>query len=284
MGTIISIVLPLSLAFIMFALGVGLRLRDFGRVLTRPLAFLVGALNQIVLLPLVGLLIILGFGLEGAFAVGVMILAACPGGVTSNILTRFAKGDVALSVTLTAVISLTSVITVPILLSFAYTRFLGADAGSINITSTAGTMFALTVIPVGLGMVLRLILPTRMQQAETQIARVASALFVVIVFGALASNWQIFVDNLMLLGPALITMLIALTLIGLFASRFLGRSWLEAKTISIETGVQNAALGLTVVNVAAGADALGPVSLPIAVYGVVMYLIIFPILLIYRRL
>ena len=111
MGILVSVVLPLALAFIMFSLGVGLTVADFIRVLKRPTAFVVGALNQVILLPIVTFIVILIFGIQGELAVGLMILSACPGGVTSNMVAKIANADVALSVSLTAVISLLSAIT-----------------------------------------------------------------------------------------------------------------------------------------------------------------------------
>ena len=116
MDILLNVVLPLSLAFIMFSLGVGLTLADFARVVTQPKPFFVGAVAQLILLPIVAFLCLQAFPLSGALAVGVMILAFCPGGVTSNLLTRLAGGSVALSITLTAVISLTTAFTMPCLL------------------------------------------------------------------------------------------------------------------------------------------------------------------------
>jgi len=148
---LVSVVLPLGLAFIMFSLGVGLTPADFWRVGQRPVAFGVGALHQIILLPLVAWACIWIFGIERELAVGIMILSVCPGGVTSNIVSKLGGGDVALSVSLTAVISLTSVVTVPLVLAVSMRAFMGDDAPAIDITSTAITMFALTVVPMGLG-------------------------------------------------------------------------------------------------------------------------------------
>ncbi len=285
MDILVSVVLPLGLAFIMFSLGVGLTPADFRRVGQRPLAFLVGALHQVVLLPIVAFVCVLGFGITAELAVGFMILAACPGGVTSNVISKWAKGDVALSVSLTAVISLASVVTVPIILSFAMDRFMGANAPEINISSTALTMFALTVVPILLGLSLRAMSPARMVAAEPVISRIATVLFVVIIAAALAANWGLFVDNLPVLGPALLTLLAVLTVLGFVVPRLLGRSAHEAKTISVETGVQNGTLGIAIATIiVGGAEGLSTYALPSALYGVFMYLIIIPVILIYRRM
>ena len=135
MDVFVTTLLPLTVVIIMFSLGLGLTLSDFRRIAERPRACCIGALNQIVLLPLIGYAVILTFGFSSETAVGIMILAACPGGAASNIITKLADWDVALSVTLTATFSLTCVVTLPIILDFAVTHFMGAEAPDIDISS-----------------------------------------------------------------------------------------------------------------------------------------------------
>ena len=285
MDVLISVVLPLGLAFIMFTLGVGLTPADFARVGQRPLAFFIGALNQSILLPLVTFICVLAFGIRAEMAVGFMILAACPGGVTSNVISKLAKGDVALSVSLTAVISLASVGTVPLLLGLSMGYFMGDAAPEIDITKTAVTMFALTVVPVTLGLGARAIAPAAMTRAEPKLSAVATILFAVIVLAALAANWALFVENIVVIGPALLVLLAALTTIGFVVPRLLGRSVTEAKTISVETGVQNSTLGIAVAAIIVGGEGgFTAYALPSAVYGILMYLIILPVVLKYRRI
>lgn len=285
MDVLISVVLPLGLAFIMFTLGVGLTPADFARVGQRPLAFFIGALNQSILLPLVTFICVLAFGIRAEMAVGFMILAACPGGVTSNVISKLAKGDVALSVSLTAVISLASVVTVPLILGLSMGYFMGDAAPEIDITKTAVTMFALTVVPVTLGLGARAIAPAAMTRAEPKLSAVATILFAVIVLAALAANWALFVENIVVIGPALLVLLVALTTIGFVVPRLLGRSVTEAKTISVETGVQNSTLGIAVAAIIVGGEGgFTAYALPSAVYGILMYLIILPVVLKYRRI
>jgi len=282
---LISVVLPLGLAFIMFTLGVGLTPADFARVGQRPLAFFIGALNQSILLPLVTFICVLAFGIRAEMAVGFMILAACPGGVTSNVISKLAKGDVALSVSLTAVISLASVVTVPLILGLSMGYFMGDAAPEIDITKTAVTMFALTVVPVTLGLGARAMAPAAMARAEPKLSAVATILFAVIVLAALAANWALFVENIVVIGPALLVLLAALTTIGFVVPRLLGRSVTEAKTISVETGVQNSTLGIAVAAIIVGGEGgFTAYALPSAVYGILMYLIILPVVLKYRRI
>ncbi len=285
MDVLISVVLPLGLAFIMFTLGVGLTPADFARVGQRPLAFFIGALNQSILLPLVTVICVLGFGIRAEMAVGFMILAACPGGVTSNVISKLAKGDVALSVSLTAVISLASVVTVPLILGLSMGYFMGDAAPAIDITKTAVTMFALTVVPVTLGLGARAMAPAAMTRAEPKLSALATILFAVIVLAALAANWALFVENIVVIGPALLVLLAALTTIGFVVPRLLGRSVTEAKTISVETGVQNSTLGIAVAAIIVGGEGgFTAYALPSAVYGILMYLIILPVVLKYRRI
>ncbi|MCP3879710.1 MAG: bile acid:sodium symporter family protein [Sulfitobacter sp.] len=285
MDVLISVVLPLGLAFIMFTLGVGLTPADFARVGQRPLAFFIGALNQSILLPLVTFICVLAFGIRAEMAVGFMILAACPGGVTSNVISKLAKGDVALSVSLTAVISLASVVTVPLILGLSMGYFMGDAAPAIDITKTAVTMFALTVVPVTLGLGARAMAPAAMTRAEPKLSAVATILFAVIVLAALAANWALFVENIVVIGPALLVLLAALTTIGFVVPRLLGLSVTEAKTISVETGVQNSTLGIAVAAIIVGGEGgFTAYALPSAVYGILMYLIILPVVLKYRRI
>jgi BASS family bile acid:Na+ symporter len=239
MDIIFKVFLPLGLVFIMFSLGLGLTVADFQRVLQRPVAFLVGAFNQIILLPVVAFAIVLLFGISGELAVGFMILAACPGGVTSNVISKLAKADIALSVSLSAVISLGSVITVPLIVAFAYGYFLSDAANTINVTKTAVSLFALTVVPICLAMFLRAKFPKAMGNAEPVVSKMAVALFGILVIVALVSNGQLFIANVQVLGGALLCLLITLLAVGFAVPLLLGRSSYEAKTISIETGVQN---------------------------------------------
>ena len=149
---IIDIILPLSLVFIMFTLGLGLTIDDFKNIIREPKAFGLGILNQMFILPLVAFCIVLIFKLSNEMAVGMMILACCPGGVTSNIITKLAKGDTALSISFTALVSIISVITLPIIVGSSMQYFLASSAPEINILTLGLTMFLVTTLPVILGL------------------------------------------------------------------------------------------------------------------------------------
>ncbi len=185
MGFVTDIVLPLALAFIMLALGLGLTLDDFARVVRRPRDFAVGAVSQVVVLPLVAFALASVWPLAPELALGLMIIAAAPGGVTSNILTAFARGDVALSISLTAVISLLSVVTIPLIVVFAYGRFIGELAGQdISVAGTAVSVFLIVTVPVLIGMAVRRFAAGFALRVEPAARAVSAVLFVLVLAGA----------------------------------------------------------------------------------------------------
>lgn len=262
----------------MLSLGIGLTLSDFRRVAERGWAFTIGAIFQLLIVPFTAYLIIIAFGLSDQLAAGVMLLAFCPGGVTSNVIARLARGDVALSVALTATISLLSILTVPFLVGWAVGHFMGADAPEVSITSLAIAMFLITTLPVAIGMVIRKIAPAFADRVEPNLVAVASVLFAVIVFAALAANWDVFLANIGSLGPALATMIVVMMLAGLGVAAAARLTWKERKTISIEVGIQNGTLGVTLAPLIVGVSGSIPeIGLPSAVYGILMYVVALPL-------
>ena len=291
MDILVSVVLPLALAFIMLSLGLGLVPADFRRVATEPRAFLAGALAQVVAVPLVALLLVWLFPLPPVLAVGVMILSFCPGGVTSNLMSKLAAGDVALSVSLTAVVSLLSVLSVPLLVAWAVSAFQGADAPPVSVGGLAVTMFLVTALPVGLGVAIRHVAPGLVRRVERAVGLVAVVLFAVIVLAALAGNWTLFVSNLARLGPVLIGLNVALLAVGIALARLFALPPAQERTVAVEAGVQNGTVGIALgAIVASGAvadpEAMGGFSgysLPSAVYGITMYAVTLPVIAWLRR-
>lgn len=280
MDLLLKVFLPLSLAFIMFSLGLGLTLADFARVFKMPKAFLIGFLAQVVILPIVAFLLLKVFNLPGELALGVMILSFCPGGVTSNILTRFAGGALALSISLTAVFSLLAVITVPLLVLWSAGQFAPELAQQVNVTSLGISMFAITAVPVAIGVAVRRFATGFATAAEPFVARLAAILFVVIVIGALAANWSVFVENLLVLGPLVVVLNVILIVIGYALASLAKLDVRETAAIAIETGVQNSTLGITVGSlIVEAANGLPPLSLPSGVYGITMYFVTIPFVL-----
>ncbi|WP_127114852.1 bile acid:sodium symporter family protein [Shimia sediminis] len=281
---LIDVALPLSLAFIMFSLGFGLTFADFGRVLAMPRAALTGMVLQVIAVPLVAFGLLKLVNLPPALAFGVMILAFCPGGVTSNILTKLAGGNVALSITLTAIVSLLSVVTVPILVDWAAGAFLGEAAVQINVTGIAISMFAITAVPVLIGLLLRFVAKGFAERTESVISTIAVVLFVVIVIAALATNWQMFIDNIGRLGPLLIGMNALLLILGVLIARGVGLSGGDGLCISVEMGVQNAALGITVAGLVAKTGGIPEFAVPAALYGITMYVVTIPGMFVLRAI
>lgn len=229
------------------------------------------------LLPIAAFITVKLFALPPEIAVGFMLLSFCPGGVTSNILSKLAKGDVALSVSLTAVISLLSMLTVPILAAWSITYFMGEDAPEVSITGLAIALFLITTLPVAIGVSLRHFAPTFAERIDAPLSKLATVLFVLIVLAALAGNWQLFIDNLGIMGAGLVSLNIALLAVGLGLARAAKLSWNESKTVSIETGIQNSTLGITLAALITGTDSgFSPLALPSAVYGIMMYVVALP--------
>ncbi|MED5470858.1 MAG: bile acid:sodium symporter family protein [Verrucomicrobiota bacterium] len=282
---IVKVLLPLILAFIMFSLGLGLKGHDFSRVLKFPVAFGVGLANQIVLLPLVALGLAYAFGLESIFAVGLMILAMCPGGVTSNILTKIAGGNAPLSISLTAITSLLSILTVPLLVAFSVNHFMGKDAPPVDVTRLGLTMFLITAVPVMIGMAFTAKSPTLVEKIAPVVSRTAVALFVLIIVAALAKNWETFSSNLGTLGPVAVLLNIVMLILGLGSAKILKLDHRNATTISIESGVQNGTLAIAVGTIVAAVEGkvLPPVTVPAAVYSITMYLVCVPFVFWRRR-
>ena len=283
-NVIIDIVLPLALAFIMFSLGLGLKTSDFALVFNEPKAFGIGIVNQMLVLPLVGFTIATIADLDGELAVGLMILACCPGGVTSNILTKLAKGDTALSISYTAVVSVVSVITLPLVVGFSMDHFMGEAAPSIDIIGLGITMFLLTTLPVAIGMAIRAAKPNTADSMDRGVSLTAAVLFVIIVLAAIASEWDTLMDNIGTLGPSVVALNVLMLSIGYQSARILNLESSRATTVSIESGIQNATVGITVggLILASPSGGLSTLSLPSGVYGVLMYLVIAPF--IYQRI
>ena len=281
---IIDIFLPLSLVFIMFTLGLGLTTANFTQIILKPKAFGVGILNQMIILPVVAFIIVSFFGLKEEMAVGMMILACCPGGVTSNMITKLARGDTALSISCTAVISIATVITLPFITGFSIVHFMGADAPPVNILSLGITMCLITAVPVGLGLLLNTKYKRFAASFEPKASKISTVLFVVIVLGALASEWETFIANVGTLGPSIIILILTMLFIGYNSAQWFKMSSERAVTIAIESGIQNATIGITVGNIIINQDAgLSPLSLPSGVYGILMYLVSLPFVLWFIR-
>lgn len=275
--------LPLALAYIMFTLGAGLKPSDFKVIANHPKAFFVGLVNQVIFVPLVALAVVLMMAPPPAIAFGIMLISFCPGGVTSNMLTYYAKGNVALSVALTGVVSLLSVVTLPILITLAFNHFMKDQAGSISAVKIGIVMFLLTALPVTLGMLARYKFTDFMVRRSGILNGLASVFFVLIVFAAIASNWQLLQSQLTQIGLELVFIIVILFALSMLISRVFKLSWFDTKTISIETSIQNSTTAITLAPIIMGVSTLPVIALPAALYGVLMYVIALPIIFLIRN-
>ena len=271
---IIDIFLPASLIFIMLTLGLGLELNDFTNLVRKPRSFFVGLTNQILLLPIVTYIIILVFGITKEAAVGMMILACCPGGVTSNIITKLAKGDTALSISYTAFNSILAIVTLPLIVGFSMKSFMGLEAPDVNILSLGLTMFFITAVPVGIGLLIREKNKYYADKFEPKASKISTILFAIIILGALLSEWNTFINNFVLLGPAIVLLILAMLIIAYKSSKLFKMSDKQSITVAIESAMQNGTVGITVGNLIINPESgLSILSIPSGVYSIWMYLI-----------
>ncbi len=269
MNFITDVVLPLALAFIMFTLGLGLTFSDFAKVIQSPKNFLIGLVSQLIFLPLIALIIVFIWPLQSELAIGLILIAAAPGGVTSNILTSFAKGDVALSISLTAVMSLLSVISVPIVLGISMGLISDTSLGSISLTGIAISMFLIVTLPVLLGMIFRALLSFLTKKIEKAAKILSTALFVLVLIGAILAERQNLVDYFAQTGLVVLTLNILMMFIAFYWAKIFGTGASQQKAISIECGLQNGTLAIFVGTSVFGG---GLYIIPAATYSVIMYL------------
>ncbi len=270
MNFVTDVILPLALAFIMFTLGLGLSISDFSNVFKKPKNFLVGLVSQLIFLPIVGLVLVIIWPLPIEIAIGVMLIAAAPGGVTSNILTFFAKGDVALSVSLTAVMSLLSAVSVPIVLAISI-GLIGDSSlpESISLTGIALSMFLIVTLPVLLGMGVRSFLNSLTLKIEKSARFISTLLFVLVLLGAILAERENVISYFAQTGLVVLTLNILMMLIAFYWSGFFGTGISQKKAIAIECGLQNGTLAIFVGTTVFGG---GLYIIPAATYSLIMYL------------
>lgn len=268
-GNIVTqVFLPISLAFIMLTLGLALRIADFKRVAVQPKDFVIGAASQMVLLPLVAFGLIHLWPMEPTLAVGIMILAACPGGVTSNLLTHLARGDTALSVSLTAVISVVSVFTLPFIVGGSIVYLMGADAPRLDIGSTIVGVFLITTVPVAAGMAINGLAPGFAARFERVARHIATALFVIIVLGAIYSERAHIVDYFVQAGPATLMLNLVMMALAFGLATGFGLGQRQRTAITMECGLQNSTLAIFVAATLLENRAM---TVPGGIYGLLMF-------------
>ncbi len=269
MGIVTDIFLPIALAFIMLSLGLGLTGADFLRIVKQPKDFFVGTISQIILLPVIAFALVKVWTISPELAVGVMIIAAAPGGVTSNILTSFAKGDVALSISLTAIISLLSVITIPFII-FASLNLLGSENISTNISliKMALSMFLIVTVPVIIGMLFRKFFSNAAIKFESISKKISVVLFVIVLIGAILAERENVVSYFAQAGLITLVLNIVMMLVAFYVAQLMGTGIAQKKCIAIECGLQNGTLAIFVATSLFGG---GVYVIPAATYSLIMF-------------
>ena len=243
---IVTKIAPLCLAIIMFSLGLGLTINDFLRVIKYPKNFLVGFICQVILLPIIAFILINLITLTPEIALGVMIIAAAPGGVTSNVLTKFANGDVALSVSLTAIVSLISIATVPFIV-FHSANFLEIEIlKEITMNSIAIKMFFVVTVPVLLGMIIRKLKQDLVIAYESLFQKISIILFLIVFTAIWVEEWGEIMSYIKTAGLISIILNMTMIIIGFYVAKFLVSGIAQRKSISLECGLQNGTLAVYV--------------------------------------
>ena len=278
---IVTKIAPIALALIMLGLGLGLKVEDFTRVLKNPKDFLVGLICQLIILPIVAYLLIIILKTPIELALGVMIIAAAPGGVTSNVLTKFAKGDVALSISLTAIISLISIISVPLII-FQSASLLGITNISQEITMTgiALKMALVVTVPVILGMIIRKFLDNFISSKVSIINKINAVLFLIVFAAIWIEERENIINYLRQAGLIVLILNVAMMFIAYYLAKTFASGIEQRKCIALECGLQNGTLAVFV-----STQIFNDIiyMIPTAAYALIMYITAFIFLIIVRR-
>ena len=266
-----SVFLPLSLAIIMFGMGLSLTLSDFKRILKFPKAVAIGLFCQLILLPILAYFMILLFGLNGGLAVGVIVIAACPGGPTSNIITHISKGDTALSVTLTALSTLITIFTIPILVNLGIKTFMGINVEiELPLMDTFGALIVITILPVSIGMVVKKFKNQFAEKADKFVRIFSVVIFSALVLSVIVVNRANLALYFKEIGVVTVLLNLGTMLIAFYFSKILSLNFKQSLTISIESGIQNGTLAL-LITLTLIQGATNEMSIAPAIYSLVMF-------------
>ena len=240
-----SVIIPICLFLIMMGMGLTLVTNDFKRVLKYPKAVGIGLTNQLILLPIIGFALANIMPLRPEYAVGVMLLVLCPGGTTSNLFTYLAKGDVALSVTMTAIASVITVFTIPIVLSFSLIYFMGSGSEfELPVVKTMLTLVVLTIVPISVGMLIKRYASTVADRSQVYVSRfgVIFLTFLVLFLGYVQRD--IIVDAFIATGPVSVLLNLSTMALGYYSSKWVGLNWAQRTSVTLEVGLQNSTLSI----------------------------------------
>tara|TARA_B100000401_G_C52724930_1_gene680558 strand:- start:257 stop:1105 length:849 start_codon:yes stop_codon:yes gene_type:complete len=278
---IVTKIAPIALALIMLGLGLGLTKQDFTRVIKTPKDFLLGLVSQLIILPIVAFILIKFLGTSPEIALGVMIIAAAPGGITSNILTKFANGDVALSISLTAIISILSIITVPLIV-FNSADLIGIsfESEDINITSTALKMALVVAVPVFIGMIIRNFADNFISSRTSIINKITGFLFLIVFIAIWIEERDNIFNYLAQAGLVVLNLNIVMMAIAYFLAKKFASGIKQVKCISLECGLQNGTLAVFVATEISNEIVY---MIPTAAYALIMYITGFIFIWILRK-
>lgn len=273
MGSALTTIgLPVALGIIMFGLGLSLTLADFARVARHPRAVIIALVCQLVVLPAICFGLVLAFQLPPVLAVGMMMLAASPGGTTANLYSHLFRGDIALNITLTAINSVVAVVTLPIITNLAIAYFRPFDDSLGMQWSKTLEVFAIVLLPVVAGMVVRRLWPAFARAMDRPVRIISVIVLIVVIAGAVASNWALLVENAGRLAAITVLFCLISLAVGYWVPRWLRIERRQAIASSFEIGIHNATLAIVIAQTVMGSVEL---SLPAAVYGVLMFFIAF---------
>lgn len=264
------VILPISLFIIMLGMGLSLVVADFKRIALYPKATLVGLTNQLIFLPIIAFGIVSFLNLPPMVAVGFMLLAACPGGTTSNLITHVSRGDTALSITLTAISSFVSVLTIPLIVSSALVYFVGdGQAIELPVLQTIAQILIITIVPVSIGMLVRYFFPDFSEKMDKPTRIFSSVVFLLILITIVATNTEILEKYLFELGSISLLLNVITMGLGFLTAKLFKLNLRQRISISIESGIQNSALAIVIANSILQQNNM---SLPAAIYGLMMFL------------
>lgn len=265
-----TLFLPASLFIIMLGLGLSLQVADFKRIIAYPKAIILGITNQMILLPLVGFGIAKLFNLDPVLAVGIMIIVSCPGGVTSNLYSHLSNGDTALSVSLTAISSILSIFTIPLIINFGLIQFMSeGQTIHLPLAKTIAQIMGITVIPIALGMLVNAKKPQFAQRMEKAVKVASVVILFVIILGVILKEKDNLPDFFRQVGLAILALNVITMLIGFYTSKITQLNLRQSITISIESGLQNGTLAIVI---ALSILHNSEMAIPAAVYSLLMFL------------
>jgi len=272
-GIISNVLLPLALAVIMFGLGLSLKVGDFKRIFLYPKAVFIGSFTQLILLPVLGF-IIAALLLKNSpeLAVGLILLAMCPGGPTSNLLTHLANGDTALCISLTAISSIVKIFTIPVMVNIAIMHYMGVSSEfHLDVVSSILKIVTITLIPAAIGMLVKSWAPQFAQRAQKAVKIMSAIFLILVIFAAIYQERATIVHSMSIAGPAALLLNLSGMFIGYLIPRFFSLPVTQQITISIETSIQNGTLAIAI---ASSPLMLGnpTMAIPAVVYSLIMFI------------